>query len=330
MSTEKPDRNLAMEMVRVTEAAALAAGRWVGRGEKEGADQSAVDAMRLMLDTVSMDGIVVIGEGEKDEAPMLYHGEKVGNGEGPAVDVAVDPIDGTRLLSKGMGNALSVVAVAERGTMFDPGPAVYMDKLAVGPEAADAIELDAGPEENIRKVAKAKGIDPEDVSVVVLDRPRHEDLVARIRKAGARVRFITDGDVAGAILAATPEAATADILMGVGGTPEGVVGACALTCLGGAIYGKLYPRDETEKRALQDAGYDLDRTLTTQDLVSGQEVFFAATGVTDGALLRGVRYRADRALTSSMVMRSHSGTVRHIDSEHQIEKLMRFSSIEYR
>lgn len=328
MSTEKPDRNLAMEMARVTEAAALAAGRWVGRGEKEGADQSAVDAMRLMLDTVSMDGIVVIGEGEKDEAPMLYNGEKVGNGEGPAVDVAVDPIDGTRLLSKGMGNALSVVAVAERGTMFDPGPAVYMEKLAVGPEAAEAIELDAGPEENVRKVARAKGIDPEDVSVVVLDRPRHEDLVTRIRKAGARVRFITDGDVAGAILAATSD--TADILMGVGGTPEGVVAACALTCVGGAIQGKLYPRDDGERQALLDAGYDLEKTLTTSELVSGKEVFFAATGVTDGALLRGVRYRADRALTYSMVMRSHSGTVRHIDSTHQIEKLMRFSSIEYR
>jgi fructose-1,6-bisphosphatase II len=328
MSTEKPDRNLAMEMVRVTEAAALAAGRWVGRGEKEGADQSAVDAMRLMLDTVSMDGIVVIGEGEKDEAPMLYNGEKVGNGEGPAVDVAVDPIDGTRLLSKGMGNALSVVAVAERGSMFDPGPAVYMDKLAVGPEAAGAIELDAGPEENVRKVAKAKGVDPEDVSVVVLDRPRHEDLVARIRTAGGRVRFITDGDVAGAILAATSE--SADILMGVGGTPEGVVAACALTCVGGAIQGKLYPRDDGERNALLDAGYDLEKTLTTTDLVTGKEVFFAATGVTDGALLRGVRYRADRAMTSSMVMRSHSGTVRHIDSEHQIEKLMRFSPIDYR
>ncbi|HET6770109.1 MAG TPA: class II fructose-bisphosphatase [Actinomycetota bacterium] len=328
MSTEKPDRNLAMEMVRVTEAAALAAGRWAGKGEKEGADQSAVDAMRLMLDTVSMDGIVVIGEGEKDEAPMLYNGEKVGNGEGPAVDVAVDPIDGTRLLSKGMGNALSVVAVAERGTMFDPGPAVYMDKLAVGPEAAVAIELDAGPEENVRKVARAKGIDTEDVSVVVLDRPRHDDLVSRIRNAGARVRFITDGDVAGAILAATSE--TADILMGVGGTPEGVVAACALTCLGGAIQGKLYPRDDGERQALLDAGYDLNRTLSTLDLVSGKEVFFAATGVTDGALLRGVRYRADRALTYSMVMRSHSGTVRHIDSTHQIEKLMRFSPINYR
>jgi fructose-1,6-bisphosphatase II len=328
MSTEKPDRNLAMEMVRVTEAAAMAAGRWVGRGEKEGADQAAVDAMRLMLDTVSMDGIVVIGEGEKDEAPMLFNGEKVGNGEGPAVDVAVDPIDGTRLLSKGMGNALSVVAVAERGTMFDPGPAVYMDKLAVGPDAADAIELDAGPEENVRKVAKAKGVDPDDLSVVVLDRPRHEELVSRIRSAGARVRFITDGDVAGAILAASPDAA--DILMGVGGTPEGVVAACALTCLGGAIQGRLYPRDDGEREALVDAGYDPERTLTTEDLVSGDEVFFAATGVTDGALLRGVRYRADKSVTYSMVMRSHSGTVRLIESRHQIEKLMRFSSIEYR
>jgi fructose-1,6-bisphosphatase II len=227
-----------------------------------------------------------------------------------------------------MGNALSVVAVAERGTMFDPGPAVYMDKLAVGPEAAGAIELDAGPEENVRKVAKAKGIEPEDVSVVVLDRPRHEDLVTAIRKSGARVRFITDGDVAGAILAATSDAA--DILMGVGGTPEGVVAACALTCLGGAIQGRLYPRDDGERDALLNAGYDLEQTLTTPDLVSGKEVFFAATGVTDGALLRGVRYRADRAMTSSMVMRSHSGTVRHIDSTHQVEKLMRFSSIQYR
>jgi fructose-1,6-bisphosphatase II len=328
MSTEKPDRNLAMEMVRVTEAAAMAAGRWAGRGEKEGADQAAVDAMRLMLDSVSMDGIVVIGEGEKDEAPMLFNGEKVGNGDGPAVDVAVDPIDGTRLLSKGMGNALSVVAVAERGTMFDPGPAVYMDKLAVGPEGADVIELEAGPEENVRRVAKAKGVDPEDVAVVVLDRPRHEDLVARIRNAGARVRFITDGDVAGAILAATSDAA--DMLMGVGGTPEGVVAACALKCVGGAIQGKLYPRNEDERRALADGAYDLERTLKTDDLVSGEEVFFAATGVTDGALLRGVRYRADRAMTNSMVMRSHSGTVRFIESRHQIEKLMRFSSIEYR
>ncbi|MGH2740742.1 MAG: class II fructose-bisphosphatase [Actinomycetota bacterium] len=328
-SKQMPDRNLAMELVRTTEAASMAAGRWRGRGERNQADQVAVDAMRLMLDTVSMDGIVVIGEGEKDEAPMLYNGEIVGNGEGPAVDVAVDPIDGTRLLSKGMGNALSVVAVAERGTMFDPGAAVYMDKLATGPEAADVIELAAGPEENVRRVAKAKGLEPDDISVVVLDRDRHEDLVGKIRAAGARVRFITDGDVAGAIQAASPSG-QADLLMGIGGTPEGVVAACALTCMGGAIQGRLFPRDDTEKQKLLDAGYDIERVLTTKDLVSGEEVFFAATGITDGALLRGVRYRPNEAVTYSMVMRSRSGTIRYIESHHQLEKLMRFSQIEYR
>jgi fructose-1,6-bisphosphatase II len=326
---DKPDRNLALELVRVTEAAAMAAGRWGGRGEKEDADQAAVDAMRLMLDTVSMDGVVVIGEGEKDEAPMLYNGEKVGDGTGPPVDVAVDPIDGTRLLSKGMGNALSVVAVAERGTMFDPGPAVYMDKLAVGHEGAEAIDLEAGPEENVRAVAKAKGVRPEEISVVVLDRPRHEDLVERIRSSGARVRFISDGDVAGAIQAALPEG-QADLLMGVGGTPEGVVAACALKCLGGAMQGRLYPRDDGERQALVDGGYDLNRVLTIDDLVTGDNAFFAATGITDGALLRGVRYRRDRADTHSMVMRSRSGTVRFIEARHQLEKLMRFSRVEYR
>jgi fructose-1,6-bisphosphatase II len=326
---EKPDRNLALELARVTEAAAMAAGRWLGRGEKEDSDQAAVDAMRLMLDTVSMDGVVVIGEGEKDHAPMLYNGEKVGDGTGPPVDVAVDPIDGTRLLSKGMGNALSVVAVAERGTMFDPGPAVYMDKIAVGPEAADAIDIEAGPEENVRRVAKAKGMRPEEIAVVVLDRDRHEDLVNRIRSAGARVRFITDGDVAGAIQAALPEG-RADLLMGIGGTPEGVVAACALKCLGGGMQGRLYPRDEDERRALLDAGYKLDQVLTLDDLVSGDDAFFAATGITDGALLRGVRYRKDRAETHSVVMRSRSGTVRFIEARHQLEKLMRFSRVAYR
>jgi fructose-1,6-bisphosphatase II len=326
---EKPDRNLALELARVTEAAAMAAGRWLGRGEKEDSDQAAVDAMRLMLDTVSMDGVVVIGEGEKDHAPMLYNGEKVGDGTGPPVDVAVDPIDGTRLLSKGMGNALSVVAVAERGTMFDPGPAVYMDKIAVGPEAAEAIDIEAGPEENVRRVAKAKGMRPEEVAVVVLDRDRHEDLVNEIRSAGARVRFITDGDVAGAIQAALPEG-RADLLMGIGGTPEGVVAACALKCLGGAMQGRLYPRNEDERRALLDAGYKLDQVLTIDDLVSGDDAFFAATGITDGALLRGVRYRKDRAETHSVVMRSRSGTVRFIEARHQLEKLMRFSRVAYR
>jgi fructose-1,6-bisphosphatase II len=326
---ERPDRNLALELARVTEAAAMAAGRWLGRGEKEGSDQAAVDAMRLMLDTVSMDGVVVIGEGEKDHAPMLYNGEKVGDGTGPPVDVAVDPIDGTRLLSKGMGNALSVVAVAERGTMFDPGPAVYMDKIAVGPEAADVIDIEAGPEENVRRVAKAHGMRPEEIAVVVLDRDRHEDLVNRIRSAGARVRFISDGDVAGAIQAALPEG-RADLLMGIGGTPEGVVAACALKCLGGGMQGRLYPRDEDERRALLDAGYKLDQVLTLDDLVSGDDAFFAATGITDGALLRGVRYRKDRAETHSVVMRSRSGTVRFIEARHQLEKLMRFSRVAYR
>jgi fructose-1,6-bisphosphatase II len=326
---EKPDRNLALELARVTEAAAMAAGRWLGRGEKEGSDQAAVDAMRLMLDTVSMDGVVVIGEGEKDHAPMLYNGEKVGDGTGPPVDVAVDPIDGTRLLSKGMGNALSVVAVAERGTMFDPGPAVYMDKIAVGPEAADAIDIEARPEDNVRRVAKAKGVRPEEITVVVLDRDRHEDLVERIRSAGARVRFITDGDVAGAIQAALPEG-QADLLMGIGGTPEGVVAACALKCLGGTMQGRLYPRNDEERRALLDGGYKLEQVLTLDDLVSGEDAFFAATGITDGALLRGVRYRQDRADTHSIVMRSRSGTVRFIEARHQLEKLMRFSRVAYR
>ncbi len=325
----KPDRNLALELVRVTEAAALAAGRWVGRGDKEGADQAAVDAMRLMLDTVAMDGLVVIGEGEKDEAPMLYNGEHVGNGAGPAVDVAVDPVDGTRLTAMGQGNAVSVVALAERGTMFDPGPAVYMDKIAVGPESVDVIDIEAGPEENIRRVATAKGMRLQDVSVVVLDRPRHEELVSRIRSVGARVMFITDGDVAGAILTGVPRT-TADILMGIGGTPEGVVGASALKCMGGAMQGKLYPRNDEERQAIVDAGLDVDAVLTHDDLVSGEDVFFAATGITNGALLRGVRYLPDWAITYSMVMRSRSGTVRVIEGRHQLEKLMRFSQIQYR
>jgi fructose-1,6-bisphosphatase II len=327
---QRPDRNLAMELVRVTEAAAMAAGRWIGRGDKEAADQAAVDAMRLMIDSVAMDGVVVIGEGEKDKAPMLYNGEMVGTGDGPPVDVAVDPIDGTTLTSKGMGNALAVIAVAERGAMFDPGAAVYMDKIAVGPEAAEAIDLEAGPEENIHRVAKAKDMRPEDVSVVMLERDRHEDLVRRIREAGARVMLITDGDVQGAIVAAAPERHSADLLMGIGGTPEGVVAAAALKCMGGAMQGKLYPRNDEEKQKLLDAGYDLDRVLGTDDLVAGEHIFFAATGVTHGALLRGVGYRRDQVVTQSMVMRARSGTVRYVEGHHQLEKLMRFSRIQYR
>jgi fructose-1,6-bisphosphatase II len=272
----------------------------------------------------------VIGEGEKDQAPMLYNGEKVGTGEGPPVDVAVDPIDGTTLTSKGMGNALAVLAVAERGAMFDPGAAVYMDKIAAGPEAAEAIDLEAGPEENVRRVARAKDVRPEDVSVVVLERDRHDDLVRRIRSAGARVMLITDGDVQGAIVAAAPERHSADLLMGIGGTPEGVVAAAALKCMGGAMQGRLYPRNDEERQQLVDAGYDVNQVLSTDDLVAGEHIFFAATGVTHGALLRGVGYRKDMVVTQSMVMRARSGTVRYVEGHHQLEKLMRFSGIEYR
>jgi fructose-1,6-bisphosphatase II len=329
MTAERPDRNLALELVRVTEAAALAGGRWVGRGDKIAADQAAVDAMRLMLDTVSMDGVIVIGEGEKDEAPMLYNGEAVGNGTGPQVDVAVDPIDGTRLTAIGQPNALSVVGLAERGSMFFPGAAVYMEKVATGPDAADALDITASPGENVRRVAKAKGVSPEDIGVVILDRDRHEQMIADVREAGARVYLITDGDVAPAIAAARSGTGV-DILMGIGGTPEGVVAAAALKCLGGAIQGRLYPRNDVEREALEDAGYDIGRVLTTDDLVSGEDVFFAATGITNGSLLRGVSYQPGGATTYSMVMRSRSGTVRVIEAHHEWEKLERFTGIAYR
>jgi fructose-1,6-bisphosphatase II len=329
MNDQKPDRNLALELVRVTEAAALGAGRWIGRGDKEAADQAAVDAMRLMIDTVSMHGTVVIGEGEKDEAPMLYNGEEVGNGEGPGVDVAVDPVDGTTLTANGEPNALSVIALAARGAMFFPGPAVYMEKVATGAEARDAIDVTAPPEENIRLVAKAKGVRPEEVVVTILDRPRHSDLIQACRDVGARVLLIRDGDVAGAISAALPRTGT-DLLLGIGGTPEGVIAAAALKCLGGSMQGKLFPRNEDERRRLIDDGYDLDRVLATDDLVAGDDVFFAATGVTDGALLEGVKYWPDGATTYSLVMRARSGTIRMIEAEHQFEKLERFTGRTYR
>ena len=325
---ENPDRNLALELVRVTEAAALAAARWMGRGDKEAADQAAVDAMRLMLDTVPMDGVVVIGEGEKDNAPMLYNGEQIGNGQPPVVDIAVDPVDGTTLTSKGMNGALAVVALAERGTMFDPGPCVYMEKLVTGPEAADAIDLDAPVADNLQKVAKAKGGEVADLTVCILDRDRHEQLVKEVREAGARIRFITDGDVAGAISAAR-ESSGVDILFGIGGTPEGVIAACAIKCLGGCIQGRLWPRNDDERQRAIEMGYDLDQVLTTDDLVSGDDVFFACTGVTDGDLVDGVRYRGDSARTQSVVMRSRSGTVRIVDAIHRRQKLKKFSSIEY-
>ena len=327
--SQRPDRNLAMELARVTEAAALAAGRWIGHGDKIAADQAAVDAMRLMIDTVSMHGTVVIGEGEKDEAPMLYNGEEVGNGEGPGVDVAVDPVDGTTLTALGQPNAVAVIALAPRDTMFFPGAAVYMEKIAAGAEAADVIDITASPEENVRLVAKAKGVRPEEVSVTVLDRPRHEGLIAAIRSVGARVYLISDGDVAGAIAAAAPRSGI-DLLIGTGGTPEGVIAAAALKCLGGAIQGRLAPRDDDERQQLVDDGYDVDAVLSTDDLVSGDDVFFAATGITEGNLLRGVRYWPDGATTHSMVMRSRSGTVRWVEAEHRFEKLERFSPIAYR
>jgi fructose-1,6-bisphosphatase II len=327
-TTRAPDRNLALELARVTEAAALAGAKLMGRGDKEAADQAAVDAMRLMMDTVSMIGVVVIGEGEKDEAPMLYRGEQLGNGEGPPVDIAVDPIDGTTLTSKGQPGALAVVAVAERGTMFDPGPAVYMEKIAVGEEAAAEIDIEAPISENLKRLSKVKGTDVTDLSVIVLDRPRHEQIVKEVREAGARVKFIPDGDVAGAIAAAR-ESSGADLYLGVGGTPEGVIAAAALKCMGGAIQGRLWPRNEQEKDACVQAGFDLDQVLTTDDLVAGEDVFFAATGITDGDLVRGVRYRGDSAWTNSIVMRSRSGTVRLIDALHRRQKLKQYSKIVY-
>jgi len=324
-----PDRNLALELVRVTEAAALGCARWVGRGDKEAADQAAVDAMRAMLDTVAMAGVVVIGEGEKDKAPMLFNGEEIGNGEPPEVDVAVDPLEGTRLTSLGQPNAISVIAVAERGTMFFPGAAVYMDKIAVGAEAADAIDINAPPAENVKRVADAKGKSQRDVTVVVLERDRHDKLIADLREAGARVLLIRDGDVAPAI-AAAHGGTEVDMLMGIGGTPEGVISATAIKCLGGALQGRLWPRDDEERQKLVDAGYDVDKVLTTNDLVASDNVFVAATGVTTGALLRGVRYTKDGAVTDSMVMRSRSGTVRRVEAEHSFEKLSEISALEYR
>ena len=330
MSPEKqvPDRNLAMELVRVTEAASLAAARWMGRGDKEGADGAAVDAMRIVLHTVPMDGIVVIGEGEKDEAPMLYNGEKIGDGTPPATDIAVDPIDGTTLCSLGRPNAIAVIAVSERGTMFDPGPCVYMEKIAVGRDAADVIDITASPTENLKAVAKAKGEAVTDVTAVILDRPRHDALIAEVRAAGARVRLIPDGDVAGAISTAWPDSG-ADILFGIGGTPEGVITAAALKCMGGVIQGRLWPRDDAERQRAIDDGYDLDKVLLTDDLVAGDNCFFAATGITDGDLLKGVHYDSSGATTQSLVMRSKSGTVRLVNAHHRLRKLKDYSLIEF-
>jgi fructose-1,6-bisphosphatase II len=323
-----PDRNIAMELVRVTEAGAMAAARWIGRGEKESADQAAVDAMRFVLDSVSMRGVVVIGEGEKDEAPMLYNGEEVGNGEGPEVDVAVDPLEGTRLTALGQPNAIAVIAVAERGTMLFPGAAFYMEKIAVGPEAIDAIDIERTPTENVVAVAEALGKTPREVDAVVLERERHQDLIAELRAAGARVRLVRDGDVAPAIAAAQPGTGV-DMLYGIGGTPEGVISAAALKCVGGGIQGRLWPRNDEERQKLLDQGLDPARVLRTNDLVSGEDVFVAATGVTTGSLLQGVRYTPGGAVTDSIVMRSRSGTVRRVVAQQSLAKLSALTGFEY-
>ncbi len=327
--SQRPDRNLALELVRVTEAAALAAARMVGRGDKEGADQAAVDAMRQMLDSVSMDGVVVIGEGEKDRAPMLYNGERVGDGSPPEVDVAVDPLEGTRLTALGMPSAIAVIALGERGTMFDPGPCVYMEKIAGGPEIADLLDLDRPLPETLALVADRKRIDIRDVMVVMLDRERHHAAMAEVREAGARVRLILDGDVSAALLAVS-ENSPVDLLWGIGGTPEGVISAAAIKCIGGELLGRLWPRDDAERQAAIDAGYDLGKVLTCDDLVAGEDVFFAATGVTDGDVLQGVRYQGDRgATTESLSMRSRSGTVRRVSARHDRAKLRALTGVRY-
>jgi fructose-1,6-bisphosphatase II len=327
--TERPDRNLAIELVRTTEAAALAAARWQGRGDKEAGDQAAVDAMRQVLATIEMDGTVVIGEGEKDEAPMLYNGERVGTGASPAVDIAVDPVDGTRLLAEGRPGSIAVLAAAPGGAMFDPGPCVYMEKLVVGPDAADAVDLDASLAQNLDAVAAAKRRQVRDLTVVMLDRDRHEEAKKAVRDAGARLQLITDGDVAAAILAAWDERPSVDMLYGIGGTPEGVTTACAVKALGGRILGRLWPRNEEERSAALDGGYDLSAILDTDDLVKSDDCFFAATSITPGQLLQGVTFDGHGAVTESLVMRGKSGTVRVVRARHRLEKLRKYASITY-
>src|SRR5436305_7119155 len=329
LDASKPDRNLALELVRVTEAAALAAARLVGRGDKEAADQAAVDAMRAVLDSVSRDGVVVIGEGEKDEAPMLYNGESIGDGSPPQVDVAVDPLEGTRLTALGMPSAIAVIALAERGTMFDPGPIVYMEKIAAGPEIADLLDLDRPLHETVALIAERKQVDIRDVMVVMLDRERHHDAMREVREAGARVRLIMDGDVSAALLAVS-ENSPVDLLWGIGGTPEGVISAAAIRCIGGQLLGRLWPRDDGERSAAEHAGYNLTKVLNCDDLVAGEDVFFSATGVTDGDVLQGVRYQGDRgATTESLVMRARSGTVRRISARHDRTKLRALTGVRY-
>ncbi len=326
--SKKPSHNLALDLVRVTEAAALAAGRWMGRGEKEDGDQAAVDAMRLVLNSIDIEGVIVIGEGEKDEAPMLFNGERLGTGNGPALDIAVDPVEGTRLLAQGRPNSVATVALAESGSMFNPGPIVYMHKIAVGLAGKGHVDIDAPIEVNLNVIAREKGADVDDLTVVILDRPRHEELIQRVRETGARIRLITDGDVAGAMLAAQPGSGI-DLLIGIGGTPEGVLAACALKCMGGEIQGRLYPRNEDEAKAAKDLGYDLDKVLRIDDLVATDDIFFAVTGITDGELVDGVKYFGAGARTHSLVMRGVTGTVREIIATHRWDKLMVVSEIQY-
>ena len=325
-----PHRNLALELVRVTEGGALAAGRWVGKGDKNGADALAVNAMRKLIASVHMNGVVVIGEGEKDNAPMLYNGEHVGDGSGPECDVAVDPVDGTTLCAKGMSNAIAVLAVAPRGSMYDPSAVFYMEKLITGPEAADVVDIRNSVADNIHAVAKAKGSNPSDVTVIVLDRPRHAALAEEIRATGARIKFIVDGDVAGAVMAALPDTGI-DLLLGIGGTPEGIIAACAMKATGGVIQARLWPKDDEERQRALDAGhqFDDDHILTTDELVTGDDCFFAATGITDGELMKGVRYRAGGCTTHSLVMRARSGTIRSVTSEHRLHKLRTFAAIDF-
>ncbi len=325
---ERPDRNLAMELVRATESACLAAARWVGRGEKEKADGAAVEAMRLSLSTVQMTGTVIIGEGEKDDAPMLFNGEQVGDGSEPHVDVAVDPIDGTTLTAHGKTNALSVIAVSDRGSMLDPGPSYYMEKIAVGPESVGSIDITASATQNLRWIAKSKREEVRDLTAVILDRPRHADLIAEVRAAGCRIRLITDGDVYGSVATCWPDAG-ADVLFGIGGTPEGVISAAALKAMGGEMQARFSPQSDGERQAMVDAGFDLDRVMTQDDLITSDNCFFAATGLTDGALVRGVRFDARGARTQSLVMRSRSGTVRFVDARHRVKKLQQFSAVDY-
>lgn len=322
----QPDRELALELVRATEVAALAAGRWMGNANKEAGDQAAVDGMRRMLNEVAMDGVVVIGEGEKDEAPMLFNGESVGNGSPPEVDLAVDPIDGTRLLAEGRNGAIAMIAVAPRGTMFDPGPCVYMMKWVVGPEVAGAIDIDATVADNLGAVAEAKQTDVSNLTVIMLDRPRHKDLASEVRAAGARLKLIMDGDVAASLLAMMPDRPF-DVLVGVGGTPEGVATACAVKAMRGEMVGRLWPRSDEERQAAIAAGYDLEKALTTDDLVSSDNTFFVATGVTPGELCDGVTYSRAGATTDSIVMRGRSGTVRQVHARHRREKLAQYEMI---